>query len=166
VKFPALLALLALLGGLAHAADPSTITGAVAYTEIVRFDYTKEGKKANVQFWLEFNGKAAIGKEGEPGYRTAEGAIHYYLLDVDKQTKVTNWLMGFSMMSEPPPSGPYPMDNLVIEGNTARFEAFQQKWTITDGGKGFGKDRVMVDDGFKPKEMKMYGGDITIAPPK
>jgi len=66
-------------------------------------------------------------------------------------------------MSEPPPSGPYPITNLVVEGNTARFEAFQMKWSVTDGGTGFEKDTVLVDDGFKPKEMKIYAGDLSVA---
>lgn len=156
-------ALLFLTAASATAAERPIISGAVAYTDTARFDYTKDGVRNNVQFWVEFKGKGAAGKEGEPGFLPAEGAIYYYLFDVDKQQKVSNWLMGFSMMSEPPPSGPYPMTNLVIEGNTARFDAFRMKWEVTDGGKGFANDRVLVDDGFKPKEMKMYGGDIEVA---
>lgn len=145
------------------AAERPVLSGKVAYTEPLRFDYTKDGKKNNVQFWLEFKGQGAIGKPGEAGYEPASGAIFYYLLDLDTQQKVTNWLMGFSMMSEPPPSGPYPMSDLVIEGNTARFEAFKMKWVITDGGQGCEKDQVMVDDGFKPRPMKLYAGDLQVS---
>lgn len=152
------------LSGDAVAVERSEITGAVAYTEIVRFDYTKDGTRNRVQFWLEFKGRPAVGKPGEPGYQPEEGTIYYYLYDVDKNKKVANWLMGFNMMEGPPPSGPYPMANLLIEGNTARFEAFDMKWTIVDGGEGYAKDRVTVDDGFRPKEMKMYDGDVRIGP--
>ena len=164
MKVHLLVGLIMMMTGTALAGERTTLTGAVAYTEMVRFDYTKEGKRANVQFWLEFRGKGAVGSEGDPGYLPPEGAIYYYLLDVDKNEKVTNWLMGFSMMSEPPPSGPYPMTNLVIRGNVASFDAFNRNWKITDGGKGFAKDTVIVKDGFKPKEMKMYGGDVLISP--
>lgn len=157
-------ALLLFIAATAGAAEQPLIDGAVAYTDIIRFDYTKDGRKNNVQFWLEFRGKGAVGTEGETGYLPAEGAIYYYLLDVDKQQKVSNWLMGFSMMSEPPPTGPYPMTNLVIQGNTASFEAFRMKWTVTDGGRGFANDTVLVDDGFKPMPMKMFGGDVIITP--
>ena len=117
-----------------------------------------------MQFWLEFKGRSAVGKPGEPDFKPAEGAIYYYLYDVDKKERVANWLMGFSMMEGPPPSGPYPMTHLVIEGNTARFQAFDMKWTVVDGGGGYAKDRVTVDDGFKPREMKTYDGDLRISP--
>ena len=138
-----------LFPSLLFGAGPGEISGAVAYTNIIRFDYTKDGIRNRVQFWLEFKGKTAIGVEGEPGFVPEEGAIFYYLLDVDKNQKVTNWLMGFSMVSEPAPSGPYPITNLVIDGKTARFEAFNRKWTVVDGGPGFEKDTVLVDDGFQ-----------------
>lgn len=160
--------LLCLLSGLrlAFAQAPSEISGAVAYTEVVRFDYTKDGVRNPVQFWLDFKGRAASGRPGEPSYKPAEGTIWYYLFDVEKKQKVANWLMDFNMMSGPPPSGPYPMTDLVIEGRTARFQAFDMKWTVVDGGEGFAKDRVTVDDGFKPRDMKMYDGDIRVGPPR
>jgi len=152
------------VASLATAEPPAGISGAVAYTEVIRFDYTKDGVKNRVQFWLEFKGRAAIAKPGDPNYKPEEGAIWYYLYDVENKKKVSNWLMGFSMMEGPPPSGPYPMTNLVIEGNTAHFEAFGMKWTVVDGGKGHTKDRVTVNDGFKPREMKTYDGDLRIGP--
>src|SRR5512135_3129516 len=100
------------LFGHAVAAERAEISGAVAYTEIVRFDYTKDGIRNRVQFWLEFKGRPAVGKPGDPGYQPEEGAIWYYLYDVEKKQKVANWLMGFNMMEGPPPSGPYPMTNI------------------------------------------------------
>lgn len=160
-----IIAVLLCLPASGGAAERREIRGAVAYTDIVRFDYTKDGQRNRVQFWLEFAGKAAVGTAGEPGYRPAEGSISYYLLDVDRNERVTNWLMGFSMMAEPPPSGPYPMANLVIEGNRAAFEAFNRKWEVTDGGPGWENDTVLVDDGFTPKPMKMYGGDLKVGIP-
>lgn len=148
--------------GLAGAEEPSQISGAVAYTEVMRFDYTKDGIRNRVQFWLEFKGRSAMGKPGDPGHRPEEGAIWYYLYDIDKKQRVSNWLMGFSMTDGPPPSGPYPMTRLVIDGNTARFEAFGMKWTVVDGGEDYAKDRVMVDDGFRARDMKMYDGDLKV----
>jgi hypothetical protein len=156
----------AVLFSYALAAPPPEISGAVAYTDIVRFDYSKDGIKNQVQFWLEFKGRAAVGKPGDAGYQPAEGAIWYYLFDIEKKQKVANWLMGFNMMEGPPPSGPYPMTNLLIEGNTARFEAFDMKWNVVDGGEGYARDRVTVDDGFKSRDMKTYGGDLRVGPPR
>ena len=152
------------VASLATAEPPAGISGAVAYTEVIRFDYTKEGIRNRVQFWLEFKGRPAVGKPGNPDYRPEEGTISYYLYDVDKKQKVSTWLMGFSLMDSPPPSGPYPMTNIVIDGNTARFEAFGMQWTVVDEGEGFAKDRVMVDDGFRPRNMKMYDGDLQVEP--
>jgi predicted CXXCH cytochrome family protein len=111
---------------------------------------------------LEFKGRAAAGKPGEVGYQAAEGAVWYYLYDVEKKQKIANWLMGFNMMEGPPPSGPYPMTGLVITGNTARFEAFNMKWTVIDGGEGHNKDRVTIDDGVRQKDMRLYGGDLKV----
>lgn len=161
VLLAALLCQLLLCGQL-NAAQQPEIAGAVAYTEIIRFDYTKDGIKNRVQFWLEFKGRPAVGKPGESGYRPESGAIYYYLYDVENKKRVDNWLMGFSMMEGPPPSGPYPMSNIDIKGNTSTFEAFDMKWTVIDGGEGHAKDRVKIDDGFRIREMKLYGGDLRI----
>ncbi len=138
------------------------ITGAMAYTETVRFDYTKDGTRSPVQFWLELKGSPAVGKPGEAGYIPESGAIYYYLVDMENKKKVDNWLMGFSMMEGPPPSGPYPMSNISIKGNTATFTAFKMKWTVNDGGEGFRKDTVTVDDGFITRDVKLYGGDLRV----
>ena len=138
------------------------ITGAVAYTEIMKFDYTKDGILNQVQFWLKFKGSSAIGEPGEAGYIPESGAIYYYLVDVELKKQVDNWLMGFSMMEGPPPSGPYPIKKIDIKGNQAHFEAFGMKWTIIDGGADYTKDTVTIDDGFRVRDMKLYSGDLKI----
>ncbi len=166
MKYMILVGVLVLLLGHAHAGEGPTLTGAIAYTEIIRFDYSQNGKINNVQFWLEFDGKGAVGTEGDPDYQPAEGSIYYFLLDVGRGEKVRNWLVGFGMMRDGlPPSGPYPMTNIVFDGKTVRFEAFQQHWVIIDGGPGFEYDQVLVDDGFKPKPLKLYGGNLTVTIP-
>jgi len=144
------------------AAQRNEIAGAVAYTEAVLFDYTKEGTRNKVQFWLQFKGRPALGNPGDAGYRPESGAIHYYLVDMDNKKQIDNWLMGFSMMEEPPPSGPYPMTDIHVNGNTATFSAFGMSWTVVDGGEGYAKDTVTIDDGFRSRKMKMYGGDLRV----
>jgi predicted CXXCH cytochrome family protein len=145
-----------------HAAQSSGISGAVAYTEPIQFDYLKNGTRAPVQFWLEFKGTAASGTPGDEDYTPESGAIYYYLVDMDKKQKVDNWLMGFSMMEGPPPSGPYPMTNITIVGNKATFTAFDMSWTVIDGGEEFAKDTVTVNDGFSTRQTRLYGGNLTI----
>jgi len=139
------------------------ITGAVAYTEIMKFDYTKDGTRNQVQFWLKFKGTPALGELGEAGYIPESGAIYYYLVDLDLKKQVDNWLMGFSMMEGPPPSGPYPIKNIDIKGNQSTFEAFGMKWTIIDGGGDYSKDIVKIDDGFRVRNMRLFNGDLKIA---
>jgi len=80
------------------AAELPELTGAVAYTEMLQFDYTKNGVRNRVQFWLEFKGSPTVGKPGQAGYQPESGAIYYYLVDMDNKKQVDNWLMGFSMM--------------------------------------------------------------------
>jgi hypothetical protein len=36
------------------------------------------------------------------------------------------------------------------------------KWTIIDGGEGYTKDTVKIDDGFGIKDMRLYDGDLKI----
>jgi hypothetical protein len=144
------------------AAQQTEITGTVAYTEMIQFDYRKDGIRNRVQFWLEFKGSPTVGKPGDAGYKPESGAIYYYLVDMDNKKQVDNWLMGFSMMEGPPPSGPYPMTGIEIRGNMAMFTAFDMLWTVIDGGEGYAKDTVKIDDGFRTREMKLYGGDFQI----
>jgi predicted CXXCH cytochrome family protein len=152
-----------LLCGQLHGAQRPELTGAVAYTEAVRFDYAKNGIKNQVQFWLQFKGSPAVGEPGETGYKPESGAIYYYLYDVDNQRRVENWLMGFSMMEGPPPNGPYPMNHIDIRGNRATFTAFGMTWTVLDGGEGYAKDTVTIDDGFSTRQMKLHGGDLRVS---
>lgn len=161
IFFAALLVSLVLLSPL-QAAQPSGISGAVAYTEPIQFDYMKNGTRAPVQFWLEFKGTPALGDPGDKDYQPESGAIHYYLVDMDRKKKVDNWLMGFSMMEGPPPSGPYPMTDITIIGDKATFTAFDMTWTVIDGGEGYAKDTVRVNDGFSTRETRLYGGDLQV----
>lgn len=143
-----------------------TIKGGLAYTQIVKFDYDQDGTRGRVQFFVYFEGRTAAGEPGTPGHAPAEGVVKYIVYDHDKKKKVENWLVGFNM-GFPEPGTPYPMTNLVIEGNTAQFDAFNQHWTITDGGKGYRKDKVVIDDHFtKPRVGRFYDGDIAITAPR
>lgn len=147
--------------GQAPPAAPLELSGAVAYTDFFRFDYTRDGVRNRVQFWLEMQGHTAVGQPGEPGHRPAEGFIRYYLQDADNGNKVANWREGLTM-SGLPADQPFPMTNIDIQGNTARFEAFGMKWTVEDGGEGFQKDKVLIDDGFKEMVGKFYAGDLKV----
>jgi hypothetical protein len=160
IVFPLLLGVL--ICSNSFAALLSEVSGKIAYTEVIRFDYNKDGKKNQVQFWIELKVRPAVGKPGDSGYLPEEGSIWYYLYDIEDKKRVDNWLMGFNMMEGPPPTGPYPATNISIQGNTARFDAFDMKWTIVDGGDGYSKDRVTIHDGVRQRDMKLYGGDLKV----
>ena len=150
----------------ASAADRMEITGAVAYTDVLRYDYTGDGKRNQVQFWMAFSGRPAIGMPGDVGHQEEVGSIRYYLRDADDGTKIIKWRQGLDMAGAPRDT-PLPMTNIRIEGKTAHFEAFEMKWTVTDGGEGYANDKIVVDDGYKTLETKkLYGGDIHIGPAK
>lgn len=141
------------------------ISGAFAVSEPVRFDYDRDGTRNRVQFWLEIEGRPAAGKPEEPGYVPEEGRIKYYMLDIDKNAKVFEWNTPLNM-GGPPPDKTYPMENIGIEGKTARFEAFNMKWTIVDGGEGIARDTITIDDGFRLRSKKFSSGDVRIGPAK
>lgn len=147
-------------------AQTTVVKGAVAYTEVLRYDYTGDGKRNRVRFWLEFDGHSAIGKEGEPGYEPAAGTMRYFLRDEDDGTKVVKWRQGLDMVGAPR-DAPVPMTDIRFDGKTVEFEAFGVRWTIVDGGEGYASDKIIVNDGFRTSEVKkLYAGDLWVGPAK
>ena len=61
------------------AAQEMVVKGAVAYTDVLRYDYDGDGKRDRVQFWLEFDGHSAVGMPGTSGYKPAAGSVRYTL---------------------------------------------------------------------------------------
>ena len=156
--------IVALLGALPPAlAQPLELSGSFAVTEVVRFDYTRDGHRNRVQFWMDVHGRPASGAPGSADHRAEEGFLKYYMFDVDRGVKVFEWTIPLDM-GGPPPDRVYPMANIVIEGNTARFEAVNLRWTIVDGGEGIANDTVTIDDGFRTRSKTFYAGDLKVGP--
>ena len=142
------------------------IQGAVAYSDVLRYDYTGDGKRNRVRFWMEFDGHSARGTPGTPGYEPAGGTMRYFLRDDADGTKVLKWRQGLDMLGAPRDT-PMPMTDLEFDGKTARFEAFGVRWTITDDGPGYENDKIFVNDGFRTVgPTKLYAGNLWIGPPK
>ena len=150
----------------ALAQQPLQVTGSVWYTTVYRFDYSKDGHKNAVRFYIELKLRPAVGKEGEPGYRAEEGYVHYYVYDEEKKQRVEKWLEGFGMLNHDAVEADHPATNIAITGNTATFEALRMKWTVVVGGTGYQSDSITVDDGFRKKPLKLYAGGLQIAPAK
>jgi hypothetical protein len=157
---------LVVLWVLPAAAQQMAVKGAVAYTDVLRYDYNGDGKRERVQFWLEFDGQSASGTPGAPGFKPAAGSVRYTLRDADDQAKVVKWRGGLDMEGVPKDT-PFPMTDLEFEGKTARFDAFGMRWTVVDGGEGLASDKVIVNDGFRSSEIrKLYAGDLWVGPAK
>jgi hypothetical protein len=162
ITLACLLVVLATAGtGLAQQA--LELTGSVSYTTVYRFDYTKDGHKNAVRFYIELKLRPAVGKEGEPGYRPEEGYVHYYVYDEEKKQRVEKWLEGFGMLNHDAVEADHPATRIAITGNTATFESLGMKWTVVVGGKGYESDSITVDDGFRKKPLKLYAGGLRIA---
>ena len=108
------------------------MSGAVSYTQVYRFDYSKDGHRNPVRFYIEFKARPAVGTEGQPGYVAESGSIHYYVFDIEKNQRVEKWLEGFAMLNHDAVAADHPATNIVIKGNTATFEAFTP--TMPDQG--------------------------------
>lgn len=148
------------------AAEELVVRGAVAYTDVLRYDYTGDGKRKPVRFWMEFDGHSAKGVPGQPDYRPASGTMRYFLRDADNETKVLKWRGGLDMEGAPR-DAPVPMTDIRFDGKTVRFEAFGMQWTLVDGGEGYASDRISVNDGFRRADVtKLYAGDIWVGPAK
>jgi len=162
----ACLPLVVATAGHALAQPPLELTGSVSYTTVYRFDYTKDGRKNAVRFYIALKLRPAIGKEGEPGYRAEEGYVHYYVYDEEKKQRVEKWLEGFGMLNHDAMKADHPATKIAITGNTATFEALGMKWAVVVGGKGYESDSITVDDGFRKKPLRLYAGGLRIGPAK
>ncbi len=150
-----------LLVGQAFAASPAELKGAVAYTEVMNFDYDKDGIVDKVQFWAEFHGRPATGEPDTPSYQPEAGEILFFLYDLERRKKILDWLQ-FSMAALPP-NKPFPMTKIFINNNTAHFEVNGMQYTVKDGGKGYAHDRATANDGLRERQIRLYDGDIFIS---
>lgn len=135
----------------------------VAFSDVLVFDYDRDGTRDRVQFWFALEGEPAIGKPGEAGARPESGSVSYFVVDVDRKIRIKDWLMGFNM-GFPAPGEPHPITNISITGHTARFELRGAIWTITDAGDSWEKDTIEVKDSAGARPGRFYGGDFRVVP--
>ena len=135
----------------------------VAFSDVLVFDYDRDGTRDRVQFWFALEGEPAIGKPGEAGARPESGSVSYFVVDVDRKIRIKDWLMGFNM-GFPAPGEPHPITNISITGRTARFELRGAAWTITDAGDTWEKDTIEVKDSAGARPGRFYGGDFRVVP--
>jgi hypothetical protein len=147
---------------------PASIKGELAFSETITFDYDRDGTPDRVQFWIELQGKPATGEPGAIGAEEESGSVSYFVLDLERNERIDDWLLGFNMAGGgggfPVAGQPYPLTNIRIDGRTATFELQGSKWTITDGGDSWDKDTIEIESGGRKREGKFYGGNVTVTP--
>jgi len=149
----------------AAALPPASITGQLAFSDTIIFDYNRDGTPDRVQFWIELEGLQAIGTPGEPGARAESGSVRYFVFDVERQQRIDNWLLGFNMSEGFPVAGqPYPITDISITGRTAQFKLTGSSWTIADNGDTWDKDAIVIETGGRKRQGRFYGGDVTVTP--
>jgi hypothetical protein len=142
---------------------PPYLSGELAFSEVLAFDYDRDGKPDKVQFWIAVEGQPAVGKAGEPGARPESGSIRYFVYDVERSKKVKDWLMGFNM-GFPVADEPHPIAKISVDGRTARFELRGATWTITDAGDSWDEDEISLKDASGVRKGRFYGGDLRVVP--
>jgi hypothetical protein len=147
------------------APPPASVSGQLAFSDTIIFDYDRDGTPDRVQFWIELQALQAIGTEGDPGARAESGSVSYFVFDVERQQRIDNWLLGFNMSQGFPVAGqPYPVTDISIAGRTARFKLTGSSWTITDSGDSWDKDSIEIETGGRKRQGRFYGGDVTVTP--
>ena len=130
------------------------LKGKVFYSEPLRFDYDKDGKKNSVVMASKFFAK----KCADGSY---DGYIQRFLYDIDKQKAVT-WYAKKNMLSEPPFGIDTTIKNVKIHDKTVGFDSGNLHYSMTDGGKGHVSDKIIVSDGIRTKQVEMFGGDVEV----
>ncbi len=143
--------------------QPPYLWAEVAFSDVMVFDYDRNGTRDRVQFWFTIDGVPAAGTPGQADYKAESGSVSYFVLDVARKTRITDWLMGFNM-GFPAPGELHPITGIVITGQTARFELRGATWTITDKGATWDKDAIEIKDGTGARKARFYGGDFRVVP--
>ena len=83
---------------LAQDATPSapapSVSGELAFSEPILFDYDRDGQQERVQFWIEFEARPA---PREPSPEVESGSLTYYVFDLESKQRVNDWMLGFNM---------------------------------------------------------------------
>jgi hypothetical protein len=157
------------LAGLIHAGQEPPprqapyLWGEVAFSEVLVFDYNRDGTRDRVQFWITIEGQPAVGKPGDAGARAESGSIRYFVVDVATGKRVKDWMIGFNM-GFPVPEEPHPITDISVKGRTAQFELRGATWTITDGGDTWDKDTIELKDASGVRKGRFYAGDFRVVP--
>jgi len=134
--------------------EQMVLKGKVIYSEPLRFDYDKDGKKNNVVMASRFFAKR-LSDNNYTGY------IQRFLYDIDKKKAIT-WYSKKNMLSEPPFGIDTAISHVKVYGKTVEFDSGKLHYSMTDGGEGYISDKIIVSDGIRTKQVEMFGGNVKV----
>ena len=133
--------------------------GKIAYSLPMTFDYDKDGTDNNIVMGAHLFIKKT--KNGE-----YKGFLERGLYDIDKEISIS-WYLQRALLQQAPLVRDISVKNVEQNGTTVKFDIENARFTVTDGGKGHVRDKVVVDDHIKkPRIVQLYDGDIEVVPPK
>jgi len=139
------------------------LTGSVAYAEPIGFDYDRDGVANTVQMWATLEVRPAVGREGEPGYLPEEGTLRRYLKDLDLDQPIAGYSIR-NMVPDKPIGETVEVTDVKLNGKTMSFNVGDLRYTVTDGGPGYEKDTIVINDGLSAYPVSLFDGDLTISP--
>jgi hypothetical protein len=145
-------------------ASAPSVSGELAFSETLVFDYDRDGTQNRVQFWIAFEARPA---PGEPSPEVESGSLTYYVFDLESKQRVDDWMIGFNMTMGggfPRAGESYPLTNVRIIGKKAQFDLAGTSFTMVDGGESFKEDMIEVSDHNGVREARFYGGDVRVVP--
>ncbi|MEE4272846.1 MAG: hypothetical protein V2I67_14325 [Thermoanaerobaculales bacterium] len=141
-----------------------SVSGELAFSETLVFDYDRDGVQERVQFWIEFEARPA---PVEPSPEVESGSLDYYVFDLDSEQRVDDWMLGFNMTMGggfPRAGESYPLTNVRITGKQAQFDLRGTSFTIIDRGGSWDDDTIEVRDLNGTRPGRFYGGDVRVVP--
>jgi len=133
--------------------------GKVAYSLPMSFDYDKDGTQNSIAMGAHL----FIKKTQEGKY---EGFLQRGLFDIDKNISI-GWYLAWGLLQQAPRVRDISVRNVEQNGTTIKFDIENTRFTVSDGGQGYMRDKIIADKHIKkPNVVKLYDGDIEVIPPK
>ncbi|MCU0305717.1 MAG: cytochrome c3 family protein [Thermoanaerobaculales bacterium] len=145
------------------AAGPS-VSGELAFSDAIVFDYDRDGVQERVQFWIEFEARPTPAGAGP---EVVGGSLTYYVFDLDSGQRVDDWLLGFNMTMGggfPRAGESFPLTNVRVEGRKAQFDLRGTSFTVIDRGDSWQDDSIQVRDHNGTRDARFFGGDVRVVP--
>ncbi len=143
----------------------ASVSGELAFSETIVFDYDRDGSQDRVQFWISFKAQPKASVRGEAAAERQSGYLSYYVYDVERHKRIDDWMLGFNMSMGggfPRAGEKHPLTNVRIMGRQARFDLDGTSFRVVDGGRSWKDDTIEVTDVNGTRKARFYGGDVRV----